>query len=60
MKKSLLSNDLKLLTESEINIISGGEPTEDTGFWYDVFYVIAFTTVLNPRPTSWATMVRKY
>jgi bacteriocin-like protein len=51
---------LKNLNDNELKSISGGQPTEDTGFWYDAFYVMTASILINPRPTSWATVVRKY
>ena len=45
------------LTEVECKSVNGGQPTEDTGFWYDAFYILVLGTVINPRPTAMATMV---
>jgi len=55
MEKVLKIKDIELLKEDELTIVSGGSPDRDTGFWYDAFYVITMSTLINPRPTSWAT-----
>jgi len=60
MKSYLNKNHFVSLTKRELKSLNGGQPDEDTGFWYDAFYVMTVSILINPRPTSWATAVRKY
>jgi hypothetical protein len=57
-----IKNDNLLTPLSELELISlnGGKPDEDTGFWYDAFYIITASILINPRPTSWATSINPY
>lgn len=53
-------NLLEPLSNSEKKLFNGGQPDKDTGFWYDAFYVLTASILVNPRPTSWATFVSPY
>jgi len=54
------NNLLTPLSELELISFNGGQPDEDTGFWYDAFYILTASILINPRPTSWATSINPY
>jgi hypothetical protein len=60
MTNNNLDNRISELTEFELRTLSGGQPDQDTGFWYDVAYVLFAGIIINPRPTGWATSVSPY
>ncbi|NBC64375.1 MAG: hypothetical protein GVY07_01760 [Bacteroidetes bacterium] len=61
MNDLLKIKKLDTLTKEECRIIYGGEdesgPSEDTGFWYDTFYLLTLGIIVNPKPTSFSTGV---
>lgn len=60
MENIRTDQNLEQLTEDHLKSVSGGQPSKDTGFWYDVAYLATFGILVNPSPTSWAVSMRLF
>lgn len=57
MEQLNYNDNISDLSDDQMRLIFGGQPSKETEFWYDFFYLVTFTSVVNPKPTAWATSV---